>query len=66
MLSKAVLSEGQVLSLCSVTKTVSYNYVHEDVPTRPITLLYTLGKVLKIIIIKILSNYIKEYSLLLN
>ena len=33
VLSKAVLSEGQVLSLCSVTKTVSYNYVHEDVPT---------------------------------
>ena len=33
---------------------------------RPITLLYILNKILKIIIIKILNNYIKEYSFFLN
>ena len=31
---------------------------------RPITLLYILGKTLETIIIKILSDYVKEYDLL--
>ena len=33
---------------------------------RPITLLYTLGKALEIVVTKILSDYIKSYGLLPN
>ena len=33
---------------------------------RPIALLYTLGKTLEIIIIKILNDYTEEYSFFLN